>query len=74
VERVPHPPGVEMWVNEKGGGGCPPPGINMEVDKVAGGIPHLLGLKQGQTKEVETLERERCVTMERGREVPAERR
>ena len=59
-------------MNEESGGGCPPPGINTEVDEVAGGIPHLLGSKRGQTKEVETLERERRVTMERDGEVPPE--
>ena len=72
AERVLHPPSVETWANEKGGGGCPPPGINTEVDEVAGGIPHLLESKQGQTKEVETLERERHVAMERNGEVPPE--
>ncbi len=61
-----------MWMNEEGGGGCPPPGINTEVDEVAGGIPHLLESKWGQTKEVETLERERRVATERDREVPPE--
>ena len=66
------PPGIETDVNEWRGRGCPPPGINTEVDEVAEGIPHLLGSKRGQTKEVETLEGERRVATERDREVPPE--
>ena len=77
MERVPHPPGVETWANKEGGSGCPPSGINTEVDKVAEGIPHFLEAKWRQKKEVETLERERRITrlaMERDREVPPEQR